>query len=113
MAYNNGFPVTFPQMFAPQFQPPAPQTMTPPTIHADIIQIAGEQEAWNYPVGQIMMARDDSAIFIKTSGPNGTPELEVYERRTKRVPEAASAYVTKEELAEALKALQGSKEAVK
>ena len=52
MAYN---PYQFGYMY-PQFQQQAnPQGMTPPTIHADIIQIGSEQEAWNYPAGQIMM----------------------------------------------------------
>lgn len=113
MAYNNGFPVTYPQLPLSPFQPQPtpPQAMTPPTIHADIIQIGNEQEAWNYPTGQMMMLRDDSAILIKTSGANGAPALEVYERRPRRAQEGGSDYVTKEELAEALKALQGGKEA--
>lgn len=108
MAYN---PYQFGYMY-PQFQQQAnPQGMTPPTIHADIIQIGSEQEAWNYPAGQIMMARDESAIYIKSTGANGTPTLVAYERRAQRPQEAASDYVTRKEFKEALEALQKAKEA--
>ena len=68
MAYNNGFPVTYPQ-FVPQYQQPyqipqyqqsASQGMTPPTVHADIYQVGSEQEAANFPVAagasQMMVA---------------------------------------------------------
>lgn len=115
MAYGNYFPGAYPQMYMPQYQQQqpqqSPQGMTPPTIHADIIQIGSEQEAWNYPSGQIMMARDESAIYIKSTGANGTPALAVYEKRPQRPQEAASDYVTRKEFTEALKALQTAKEA--
>lgn len=73
-------------------QPAAPQTqrqaaasvMTPPTIHAEIVQVDGEQAATQYPVGagmsQMMIARDDSAIFVKTATANGYA-LDVFEKR--------------------------------
>lgn len=92
------------------FLPQPPQSMTPPTIHADIIQIGSEQEAWNYPAGQIMMTRDENLILIKTSTPNGTPNLSIYEKRPERPQEAPSSFVTKEELAKALEALRNEKE---
>lgn len=64
------------------------QTMTPPTIHADIVQVDNEQSAINYPVGagesQMMIARDDSAIFVKSALQNGQYKFDVF---TKRPPE--------------------------
>ena len=47
MAFNNGFPMTYQQMY-PQYQ--YQQMMTPPTIRAEIIQVGSEEEAANYPV---------------------------------------------------------------
>lgn len=65
--------------------------MTPPTIHAEIVQVDGEQAAAQYPVGagssQMMIARDESAIFIKTGTANGYT-LAVFARRPP-APESA------------------------
>lgn len=71
-----------------QQQPAAAASMTPPTIHAEIVQVSsgeqGEQEAKQYPVGagmsQMMMSKDEEAIFIKTATPNGYV-LDVYIKR--------------------------------
>lgn len=77
------------QQAAQQQQQPAPATaMTPPTIRAEIIQVSngeqGELEAAQYPIGagqsQMFMARDDSAIFIKTATANGYT-LDVFPKR--------------------------------
>ncbi len=112
--YNNGFPVTYPQYYPQQFQYPQQniqpqniqqnnqQLMTPPTIHAEIVQIGGDDEAVNFPVGagqsQMMMARDDSAIFIKTVYANGQSSLVKYAREKAKPQEAANVdYVTREE----------------
>lgn len=58
--------------------------MTLPTIHAEIVQVDGEQAAAQYPVGagmsQMMMARDESAIFVKSATANGYT-LDVFEKR--------------------------------
>lgn len=68
-----------------QNQQVSQQTMTPPTIHADIIQIDGEEAANKYPVGagesQMMMARDESAIYIKSATQNGQCKLDVFIKR--------------------------------
>lgn len=68
-----------------QQQPPVAATMTPPTIHAEIIQVDNEQAATQYPVGagmsQMMMAKDDSAIFVKTVMANGQYTLDVFDKR--------------------------------
>ena len=107
--YNNGFPVTYPQMF-PQLQQTQPQGMTPPTIHADIVQVGSEDEAWSWPVAagstQMMMDRDDSAIYIKSAYPNSQPTLDIYRKDTVRPQKRDADYVTHDELVEALKALK-------
>ena len=121
MAYNNGFPVTYPQIFPqyqqpyPQYQqaaPQAPSGMTPPTVHADIYQVGSEQEAANFPVAagasQMMVAKDDSAIYVKTAYANGQSVLDVFVKRPPAPPEKPvdlTAYVTREELEQRLAAL--------
>ena len=78
--------------------------MTPPTIHAEIVQVDGEQAAAAYPVGagssQMMIAKDDSAIFVKSASANGFT-LDVYERRARSAQGGAfdpSEYVRRDEL---------------
>ena len=80
------------QQGVPQPQQPATVgTMTPPTIHAEIVQVDGETAAAQYPVGagmsQMMIARDESAIFVKTATANGYT-LDVFEKRPP-APQAA------------------------
>lgn len=124
-AFNNGFPVTYPQFYPyPQIpqvmntpQPvQQPQTMqqslTPPTIHADIVQVDSEQAAINFPVGvgssQMMIAKDDSAIFIKSALPNGQTTLDVFIKRPPAPPKQEpdlSNYVTWDKLKEYLASL--------
>ena len=134
MAYNNGFPVTYQQMY-PQFQNPylqpqfqqyqAPQqqqaqTMTPPTVHADIIQIASEQEGTTFPVAagasQMMITKDESTIMVKTAFANGQTTLAIYDKRPPapaEKPVDLSVYVTREELESRLAALTAQKRSVK
>ena len=86
--YNNYFPATY-QPLNPAYTPVNPAVyptmqqpsvtagagaapmMTPPTIRAEIVQVEDEKAAQNYPVGvgasQMMIAKDDSAIYVKTS----------------------------------------------
>ena len=107
MAYGNGFPLTYPQYGGQQTQMQGypGQLMTPPTIHAEIIQVAGRDEAYNWPVGpgqsQMMMARDDSAIFIKTVYANGQVSFIIYPREQPKA-EPQPDYVTREEFEERL-----------
>ena len=67
-----------------QQQPTVTASMTPPTIHAEIVQVDGEAAAAQYPVGagmsQMMIARDESAIFVKTATANGYT-LDVFDKR--------------------------------
>lgn len=77
-------PVQTAQQPAQQQTQAAQPMMTPPTIHAEIVQVEGEQAAAQYPVGagasQMMMARDESAIFVKTATANGYT-LDVFDKR--------------------------------
>lgn len=114
--YNPGFPVGY-QPYNPyqsfynqpvqqpiqQPQQPAPM-MTPPTIRAEIVQVDDEQAAANYPVAvgtpQMMMAKDDSAIFVKTAYANGQYQLDVFPKRPPRPKTTAvdmDAYITRDE----------------
>lgn len=82
------------------------QLMTPPTIHAEIIQVSGREEAEGWPVGpgqsQMMMARDDSALFIKTVYANGQTAFVPYIKEQPKPPAPQPDYVTRAELEERL-----------
>lgn len=118
MAYNNYFPATY-QPFYPQYsqqppmqniaQPQQQQMMTPPTIRAEIVQVGSKAEALNFPVGagqtQMMIMRDDSAIFIKSAFANGQANLDEYIRKPHEEP-ASVDYITRTEFEQRLSALQ-------
>ncbi len=126
MIFNNGFPATYQPInygynpYQQQMQSQQPQQqMTPPTIRAEIIQVDGEEAASNYPVGagasQMMIARDDSAIFVKTVLANGQSNLDVFVKRPKtpsKPPLDPDMYVTREELEKRLEAILGGNNAV-
>ena len=113
MAYNSS--LYFPQSYQPYnpgyqqmpqvSQQQQMQMMTPPTIHADIVQVDGEEAASAYPVGagssQMMIAKDDSAIYVKTASANGQASLDVFVKRPPAPKEPAfdpSVYVRKDEI---------------
>lgn len=120
MIFNNGYPANYQpfgyqnyqQMQGAQMTPANQQMMTPPTIRAEIVQVDGEEAAGNFPVGagssQMMIARDDSAIFVKTAAANGQGyTLDVFVKRPPapvKPPVDMGAYVTREELPELLAA---------
>lgn len=96
MAFNNGFPVTYQNPYAYAFQQQAqqqmqqtPQMMTPPTIHAEIVQVANETAGEQFPVGvgasQMMITRDERTIMIKSANQNGVT-IEYYEKREPAPP---------------------------
>lgn len=118
MAYNNYFPVGYqqyyPQYQQPQFQQPQqqPQMMTPPTIRAEIVQVGSRAEAENFPVGagqtQMMIAKDDSAIFIKTAFANGQANLDEYVRKPPEPEKPAADYITREEFEQRISVLMAN-----
>lgn len=131
--YNQGLPVGYqpaqmvypmPEFFgAPSAQMPqqAQQMMTPPTIRAEIVQVGNETAARQYPVAagasQMMIAKDDSAIYIKTAYANAQPTLDVYVRKPPAPPAPVfdpEEYIRKDELEKAVAAiLAAQKEAEK
>ena len=86
---------------SPQSQQAQPQQQyTPPTIHAEIIQVSSEQEAKDYPVAagntQMFKAKDDSAFYIKTAYVNTPAQIVVY-KKSEPEPEVKPDYITREE----------------
>lgn len=99
--YNNYFPATYQnpyQQYQNQFQQnfqqpvqnqqfqPAQQSLTPPTIHAEIIQIdGGRKEVENYPVNagcsQMFISKDEQTIFIKSVLANGQYTIDEYQKK--------------------------------
>ena len=130
MAYNNGFPMSYQQFYQPQYQTPyggfqggnnqmqqqaqtAPQMMTPPTIHAEIVQIADRNEALNFPVGagqaQMMITRDDSKIFVKSAYANGQSSLAEYVKKAPEPQKPPADYITREEFEKRLAEIESIK----
>ena len=115
MAYNSYFPATYQPFYSPypqqpvqNLQQPAQQMMTPPTIRAEIVQVGNKTEALNFPVGagqtQMMIMKDDSAIFIKSAFANGQANLDEYVKKPHEDPVSAE-YVTRAEFEQRLSAL--------
>lgn len=96
--YQNQFQQNFSQPVQNQ------QALTPPTIHAEIIQIdGGRKEAEAFPVNigssQMFIAKDEQTIFIKTVYANGQQVVSEYQRREpEKEADPLENYVTKEML---------------
>ena len=122
MAYNNGFPATYQQMY-PQYSYAPQQTITsvvqPQPVQANdsgVIWVQGEAGAksWVVPPGKSVMLMDseNSVFYIKTADNSGVPlplRIFDYTERTAQNTTSAEAvqtvnsqYVTKDELKEIL-----------
>jgi len=126
MAYNNGFPATYQQMY-PQYSYIPQQTITPVvqpqpiqtqpvTNDSGVIWVQGEAGAksWVVPPGKSVMLMDseNSVFYIKTADNSGVPlplRIFDYTERTAQNTTSAEAvqaqntqYVTKDELQEIL-----------
>ena len=114
MAYPYFTPNYQPYHFQqPQYQ--QPQMMTPPTIHAEIVQVDGKAAVDAYPLAggasQMMMARDESFIAIKSMLPSGQANVVYFDRRPaepEKPPLDLSVYVRKDELPELLAQMKGA-----
>lgn len=123
MAYNNGFPVTYPQMFPqyqqpyqmPQYQqmqqPAQQQIQQPSSRMAEVFPAANEKAVLEFPVqaGSTVMfvANDDSFTAIKEASVTGQITTVFYDRRPPSAPEKPvdmALYVTRDELEQRLAA---------
>ena len=126
MAYNNGFPINYQQMY-PQYNyiPQQPIIQTQPVTNDNgIIWVQGEAGAksWAVAPGKSVMLMDseNSVFYIKTTDNSGIPlplRIFDYTERTQQntvSAEAAQAtnpqYVTKDELKEILSGFVTRKE---
>ena len=81
MAYNNGFPATYPQYYAPQYQYQAqPQQ---PQQNSSIIWVQGEAGAKSYLVAPNTTVQlwdsETQRIFLKSADASGMPSMKVLE----------------------------------
>lgn len=129
MAYNNGFPINYQQMY-PQYNYAPQQTITPVVQSQSVINdngvnwVQGEAGAksWYVPPGKsaMLMDSESSVFYIKTTDNSGIPlplRIFDYTERTQQdtVPAEAvqttnSQYVTKDELKEILSGFVTRKE---
>lgn len=87
MAYNPYFPATYQPMYQmPQMQPP----MQPQGRLVDVVPIDSVESGESFPVPigatQLMIAKDDSFIAVKTNGVNGQSTFSVYDKRPPAPP---------------------------
>lgn len=111
MAYNNGFPMNYPQMYyQPQYQTPTIQQPQQPTNNG-IIWVQGEAGAKSYLVAPNNTVQlwdsEEQVIYLKSADASGMPSMKVLDYTIRNanpssaVPTAVQAedkYVTKEEL---------------
>lgn len=113
-AFNNGFPATYQQMYPYPF----PQQMMQQPVQqpsgrmVEIVPTDSEDAATNFPVAvgttQMLMARDDSFIAVKTNGVNGQSSLIFYDKRPPAPPAPVfdpTAYIRRDEIKDVVAAV--------
>lgn len=113
MAYNNGFPMTYQQMY-PQYGYQQPvQYQQPSSRMVEVYPIDDEKVVDNFPVNNgntaMLIAKDDGFIAVKTVGLDGTVSEIFYDKRPPAPPVPSfdpGRYVTRDELEKRLAALQ-------
>ena len=126
MAYNNGFPIGYQQMY-PQYNyvPQQPQVVQQPTNDTGILWVQGEAGAksWAVAPGKSVMLMDSESntFYIKSSDNSGMPmplRIFDYKERTERQVQTpviqhqeidTSKFVTREELDRKLNELMNLK----
>lgn len=78
MAFNNGFPMTYPQMYAqPSYQPQVPQNQG----NTGIIWIQGEAAAKSYLTAPnttvVLFDSESQTIYLKSADATGLPSMRI------------------------------------
>ena len=121
MAFNNGFPVNYPQYQNPyQYQQPFQQTPQTSSRMIEVYAVDNEKAVADMPVSngntQMVIAKDDSFIAVKAVGLDGTVAVQYYDKRPPAPPAPSfdpALYVTREELEMRLTALSAPRRAAK
>lgn len=127
MAYNNGFPVTYGQMYPQIMQPP--QVAQPASQNNNLVWVQGEAGAKSYLVAPNntipLWDSEAQVIYLKSADASGMPSMKVLDytiRQSANLPQngpinnKAEEYVTKEEMnsfrAEISKQIEAVKESM-
>ena len=101
-------------------QPQQAQSMSRPTVHADIIQVEDEKEGRSINLApgqrQMMINRPETEIYVKEAYQNGPDSFDVFVKRPPAPPTPEidpAQYVTWEGLEKRLEAMQGKKRTAK
>lgn len=106
MAYNNVFPIGYPQAQYMQYVPQTPQNN-----QSGIIWVQGEAGAKSYMVAPNTTVQlwdsEDMIIYLKSADASGMPSMKILDYKiretstpalARNMPQAPDIYVTKEEL---------------
>lgn len=110
--FNNGFPVTYQQMYPAYNLYQAPQLMSQPIPQhqqqsrmVEVIPVANESAVVDFPVPvgvtQEFVAQDDSFVAFKSNGVNGQSDIIYYDRRPPAPPTPTfdpAAFVRRDEI---------------
>lgn len=116
MAYNNGFPMNYPQYYYPQPQQMQQQVQASQPQQNSIIWVQGEAGAKSYLVAPNTTVQlwdsEDQVIYLKSADASGMPSIRTLDYKVREMPGNSgfpaqpinvSNYVTKAEF-EAIKA---------
>lgn len=130
MAYNNGFPVSYPQYYMPQYQPQVsqvPQVQSQPVqqqpqMNSNLIWVQGEAGAKSYLVAPNTTVQlwdsERQTIYLKSADASGMPSIKTLDYTIREMPQNnvsltpnfdSKAFATREEvnaLAEQINALK-------
>ena len=100
MAYNNGFPVNYPQYY-PQYQQPQPQAPAQQTTQNNsMIWVQGEAGAKSYLVAPNTTVQlwdsESPIIYLKSADASGMPSMKVIDYKIREQAQAQTAPVATE-----------------